>query len=269
MRQRSNSKTLNVSCQHEYLELREAEACCFEAAPPNWFSDEAENLSSTQILKWFATEKDSSIPPCFLLDVVTAIASGQFLSTARLGAKLIAEFGSIGNVLSADVGRLSIWLEKEGQNKWFAEQLILRLNATNTLIKRALSEKISNRPIISSCQLLHDYLKIAIGSESTEQFRLLFLDKKNILIKDEIQQKGTVDHTPLYPREVAKRSLELGASAIIMVHNHPSGDPTPSRADIEMTKQVEAALATIRVCVHDHLIIGANQYVSFKSKGLI
>ena len=109
------------------------------------------------------------------------------------------------------------------------------------LLQRVLKEQIKDRPVIGSWTALIDYLQLAMSHERAEHFRILFLDRKNILIRDEVQSRGTVDHTPLYPREVVKRALELGASAIIMVHNHPSGDPTPSKADIEMTRQVVGA----------------------------
>jgi DNA repair protein RadC len=105
--------------------------------------------------------------------------------------------------------------------------------------------------------------------EKREQFRILFLDRKNTLIADEVQQTGTVDHTPVYPREVAKRALALDATAVILVHNHPSGDPNPSRADIEMTKQVVAAAGALGIVVHDHLVIGRGTHSSFKSLGLL
>jgi DNA repair protein RadC len=108
-----------------------------------------------------------------------------------------------------------------------------------------------------------------MAHDATEQFRILFLDRKNILIRDEAQSRGTVDHTPLYPREVVKRALELGASAIIMVHNHPSGDPTPSKADIEMTRQVIHALQPVDIAVHDHIIVGRNRHLSLRSQNLI
>ena len=108
-----------------------------------------------------------------------------------------------------------------------------------------------------------------MADEKTELFRILFLDKKNILIADEVQQRGTVDHTPVYPREVVKRALELGASAIILVHNHPSGDPTPSQADVDMTNQIVKAAAALNIRVHDHLVIGHDQHASFKSLGLL
>jgi DNA repair protein RadC len=132
-----------------------------------------------------------------------------------------------------------------------------------------LREQIKDRSVIGSWTALLDYLNAALAHEPIEQFRVLFLDRKNILIKDEVQQRGTVDHTPLYPREIAKRALELAASAIIMVHNHPSGDPTPSRADIDMTKQVVTALGAVGVTVHDHIIVGKNQHTSFKSQKLL
>jgi DNA repair protein RadC len=130
-------------------------------------------------------------------------------------------------------------------------------------------EELKDRPVIGSWTSLLDYLQVALAHEPIEQFRVLFLDRKNILIKDEVQQRGTVDHTPLYPREIVKRALELQASAIIMVHNHPSGDPTPSRADIDMTKQVTQALAAVGITIHDHVIIGKNRHTSFKSQRLI
>jgi DNA repair protein RadC len=108
-----------------------------------------------------------------------------------------------------------------------------------------------------------------MAHDSNEQFRILFLDKKNVLIADELQQRGTVDHTPVYPREVVKRALDLGASAIILVHNHPSGDPTPSRGDIEMTKLIAKAGDGVGIRIHDHLVIGRSGHVSFKSLGLL
>ena len=129
--------------------------------------------------------------------------------------------------------------------------------------------RIHERPVIGSWTALLDYLQVALAHEPIEQFRVLFLDRKNILIRDEVQQRGTVDHTPLYPREITRRALELQASAIIMVHNHPSADPTPSRADIDMTKQVVQALAAVGITVHDHVIVGKNRHTSLKSQRLI
>jgi DNA repair protein RadC len=152
---------------------------------------------------------------------------------------------------------------------WRRRETGILLKVIGELLKRVLREEIRERPVIGSWTALLDYLQVALAHEPIEQFRVLFLDRKNILIRDELQQRGTVDHTPLYPREIVKRALELGASSIIMVHNHPSGDPTPSRADIEMTKQVVQALAPVGITVHDHVIVGKNRHTSFKSQRLI
>ena len=126
-----------------------------------------------------------------------------------------------------------------------------------------------DRPVLSSWKQVVDYCRVTMGHAKTEAFRLLFLDRKNALIADEVQQSGTVDQAPVYPREVVKRALELGASAIIMVHNHPSGDPTPSKADIAMTRAVAAAAAPLGVELHDHLVIGRVRHTSFKGSGLL
>jgi DNA repair protein RadC len=152
---------------------------------------------------------------------------------------------------------------------WRRRETLILLRAIGELLQRVLREQIRERPVIGSWTALLDYLQVALTHEPIEQFRVLFLDRKNILIRDEVQQRGTVDHTPLYPREITRRALELQASAVIMVHNHPSGDPTPSRADIEMTKQVVQALAAVGISVHDHVIVGKNRHTSFKSQRLI
>jgi DNA repair protein RadC len=152
---------------------------------------------------------------------------------------------------------------------WRRRETLVLLKVVTELLQRVLREQIRDRPVIGSWSALLDYLQVALSHEPIEQFRVMFLDRKNVLIKDEVQQRGTVDHTPLYPREIVKRALELAASAIIMVHNHPSGDPTPSRADLEMTQQVVAALGAVGIQVHDHVIVGKNKHTSFKSQRLI
>ena len=129
--------------------------------------------------------------------------------------------------------------------------------------------KVMQRQVIASWDALLDYCHTAMAHRETEQFRVLYLDRKNVLIADEEQGRGTVDHVPVYPREVAKRALELNSSALILVHNHPSGDPTPSQADIAMTRKVEAALDALGITLHDHLIIGASDELSFRSEGLL
>jgi DNA repair protein RadC len=175
----------------------------------------------------------------------------------------------------SEAGRQWRAFEQEADGKWEIVRLFRRretqilFGAIQELLARVLREQIREREVIGSWSALIDYLQVALAHEPIEQFRVLFLDRKNLLIRDEVQQRGTVDHTPLYPRELARRALELGASAIIMVHNHPSGDPTPSRADIEMTRQVVQALGAVGVSVHDHVIVGKNRHTSFKSQRLI
>ena len=129
--------------------------------------------------------------------------------------------------------------------------------------------RVIQRSVISSWDELMRYCKTVMAYRETEQFRILFLDQKNVLIADEEQARGTVNHVPVYPREVAKRALELNATAIILVHNHPSGDPTPSRADIEMTEQIGLACEAIGVVIHDHVIVGKETDASFRSLGLL
>ena len=152
---------------------------------------------------------------------------------------------------------------------WRRRETEILIKAIGELLQRVLREQIRDRPVIGSWTALLDYLQVALAHEPIEQFRVLFLDRKNILIRDEVQQRGTVDHTPLYPREITRRALELQASALIMVHNHPSGDPTPSEQDLKMTKQVVQALNAVGITVHDHVIIGKNRHTSFKSQRFI
>jgi len=123
--------------------------------------------------------------------------------------------------------------------------------------------------VLSSFEAVIDYCRLSMGFEEREQFRVLFLDRKNNLLTDEVQQKGTVDHAPVYPREVARRSIELNATAVILVHNHPSGDPTPSRADIAMTKEIVAAAKAVGVTVHDHIVIARDSHASLRALGLM
>lgn len=179
-----------------------------------------------------------------------------------LAKELISTFGGFAEVIGAPVERLT---EIKGVSDGVATDIKIFQAAS---IKMG-QERIMNRPIISSWGDLLAYCRASMADETIELFRILFLDRKNILIADEVQQRGTVDHTPVYPREVVKRALELGASAIILVHNHPSGDPTPSRADIEMTKQIQEAGRALNIRIHDHLIIGKDREASFKSLGLL
>ncbi|HXI88065.1 MAG TPA: DNA repair protein RadC [Parvularculaceae bacterium] len=179
-----------------------------------------------------------------------------------LAKTLLKTFGGFGETIAAPVERL---MEVEGVSEGVARELKIVHAASIKLAQ----QRVLKRPVIASWNDLLAYCRAAMADHPTEMFRILFLDRKNILIADEIQQKGTVDHTPVYPREVVKRALELGASALILVHNHPSGDPTPSRADIDMTKQVAEAASALGIRVHDHLVIGKSREASFKSLGLL
>jgi DNA repair protein RadC len=138
-----------------------------------------------------------------------------------------------------------------------------------SFLARAAKQPVREREVLSSWNALIAYCMRAMAGQTTEQFRILFLDRKNKLLKDEVQGRGTVDHTPVYPREVVKRALELGASSVILVHNHPSGDPAPSASDVEMTKQIVDAARTLEITVHDHVIIGRSGHASLKQLGLM
>ncbi len=175
---------------------------------------------------------------------------------------LLTKFGTFGDVLSAPIERLA---EVSG----VSEKVALELKIVQAASLQLAQGKVINRPAVSSWSSLLDYCQASMAHNKNEQFRILFLDRKNILIADEVQQQGTVDHTPVYPREVVKRALELGASALILVHNHPSGDPTPSRADITMTQQIAEAAKPLGILLHDHLVIGKGEHASFKSLGLL
>ena len=179
-----------------------------------------------------------------------------------LAKELIAAFGGFAEALAAPIARLT-------EIKGVSDAVATELKIVQAAAVKMSQQRILNRPVISSWKDLLSYCRAAQADEKIELFRILFLDKKNILIADEVQQRGTVDHTPVYPREVVKRALELGASALILVHNHPSGDPTPSRADIEMTNQIVAAAKPLGIRIHDHLVIGHKTEASFKSLGLL
>jgi len=192
-----------------------------------------------------------------------------------LAKELLAVCGTLWEVVSAPPAKLrkvSVCVTKPdgGQRRLtMTDTAIAAVTIVGAAALRMTRQQVLNRPVLSSWKTLLEYCEGSMAHEATEQFRLLFLDRKNVLIADEVQQRGTVDHTPVYPREVVKRALELGASALILVHNHPSGDPTPSRADIEMTKQIAAAAQALGLTVHDHLIIGRGKHASFRSMGLL
>jgi DNA repair protein RadC len=182
--------------------------------------------------------------------------------TKKKAKALLARFGSLGGVLSASLPEL---LSVPG----VGEVAALDLKLVHELAQRMGREPTQRRTVISSWSALLSYVRVAIQHEAREQVRVLYLDRKNQLILDEVTNHGTVDHAPVYPREIMRRALELSASAVILVHNHPSGDPTPSRADVEITQAVVAAGKPLGVAVHDHLVVGRDGVVSFKAKGLL
>src|SRR5579859_7690330 len=179
-----------------------------------------------------------------------------------LAKQLLARFGSLGAVLGATGEELRTV-------KGVGEALALDLKLLHEAALRAAREQVARRPVISSWSALLAYVKAAQAHEAREQLRVFFLDKKDQLVADEVMKRGTVDHAPDYPREVMRRGVELSASAVILVHNHPGGDPTPSVADVEMTKQVVEAARALRIAVHDHLVVGRHGTASFKALGLI
>ena len=182
--------------------------------------------------------------------------------TKPIAKDLIKKFGSLAEVFSSDAEKMA------GEGK-LSESVIFALKIIDEAALRLLKRRFVEKTVIQSWKALLDYCHAAMGSLSHEQFRIMFLDKKNNLMADEIQQRGTVDQTPVYPREVVKRALELGASAVILVHNHPSGDCTPSKSDIEMTEHIEAGLKSVDIKLHDHLIIANDKHFSFAGNGLI
>ena len=182
--------------------------------------------------------------------------------TKPLAKELIRHFGSYAEVLSADGDALR---EVDG----VGDAVVAALKTVRAAALRLMSDELMDKPVLGSWQALLDYCRAAMAREKTEQFRLLYLNRKNALIADEVQQRGTVDQTAVYPREVVKRALELGATAIIMVHNHPSGDPTPSRGDIDMTNEVKEAGEKLGIVLHDHIVIARGGASSFKSMGLL
>lgn len=202
-----------------------------------------------------------AVPDYELLEMILFRAFPR-IDTKPIAKRLIAKFGSFAEVVSAPAERLK---EIEG----IGDRAVAELKLIKAAAERLTKGEIRARPALSSWAGVLDYLRLAQGFEAREQFRILFLDKRNNLIADEVQGRGTVDHTPVYVREVVKRALELSATAIILVHNHPSGDPTPSRADVDMTKQIIDAARPLGVEVHDHIIVGRDGHASFKAMRLI
>jgi DNA repair protein RadC len=209
----------------------------------------------------FLQHGPDALPDYELLELVLTFAIPRS-DVKPLAKELIARFGSFAEVIAAEPERL---MEVKGVKRNTAVALVTVRAAAARMLKGNLAE----RPLLSSFDAVVDYCRAAMAFDATERFRVLFLDKKNRLLADEVQQRGTVDHTPVYPREVVKRAIELGATALILVHNHPSGDPSPSRADIAMTKEVVAAAKTVDVVVHDHIVVAKTGHASLRNLNLI
>ena len=234
----------------------EAAGAALAGKLPSYIGDHRKRLRAR-----FMEGGAGAMPDYELLELVLfrAIPRQDVKPLARL---LLDTFGDFNRVVSASPARLLMV-------KGVGDAVVLELKIVEASAQRLMRAKVMNRPLLSSWDALLDYCHTAMSHRETEQFRILFLDRKNVLIADEEQAKGTVDHVPVYPREVVKRALELNASAIILVHNHPSGDPTPSDADISMTHQVRDAAQLLGITLHDHLIIGKSRELSFRSKGYL
>jgi len=238
----------------------------FEAGPdvvgapvgklPSYIRDHRQRLRNR-----FMEGGAQALPDYELLELVLfrAIPRQDVKPLARL---LMDTFGDFNRVISAPAERLTVI-------KGVGESVIQELKIIEAAAHRMARSKVMHRPVISGWNAVLDYCHTTMAHRETEQFRILFLDRKNVLIADEEQARGTVDHVPVYPREVVKRALELNASALILVHNHPSGDPTPSESDIAMTDQINRAAEALGLTLHDHLIIGKSTELSFRSSGYL
>lgn len=209
----------------------------------------------------FTSGGSEALPDYELLEMVLFGAIPR-RDTKDLAKRLLERFGSFAEVINAPPDRLK-------EIKGVGDTVVTHLKLVRAAALRLMRDSIMQRPVLASWASVLEYCRAAMGFEAREQFRILFLDKKNRLIADEVQQQGTVDHTPVYIREVVKRALELSASAIILVHNHPSGDPTPSRADIDMTRQIVDAAKPLGIGVHDHIIVGRQGHASLKALRLM
>jgi DNA repair protein RadC len=225
------------------------------APPPHW-QGHRERLRCKLLARGPAALDDYEIIEVLLMAFIPR------RDVKPLAKTLLQKFGSLSGMLAAPAADL---MKVDG----IGETVAAYIKAMAELQSRTGLEQISQRSVISSWSALITYVRQELQHEKREQFRVLFLDRKNQLIADEIMNHGTVDHAPVYPREIARRALELSASSLILVHNHPSGDPKPSRADIDMTREIIDALTPLQITVHDHLIAGSGGVTSFKSSGLI
>lgn len=204
------------------------------------------------------TEGGAAAMPDYELLEMLLFAAIPRQDVKPLARRLLDTFGDLARVVSAPAPRL---LAVQG----VGDAVVLHLKLAEAVSQRMARSRVMQRPVLTSWAALLDYCHTAMAHRDTEQFRVLYLDRKNVLIADEEQARGTVDHVPVYPREVVKRALELNASALILVHNHPSGDPTPSDADVAMTMQIRDAAEALGITLHDHLVIGKEREVSFRA----
>jgi DNA repair protein RadC len=223
---------------------------------PSYIADHRKRLRSR-----FMQGGAAAMPDYELLELVLFRAIPR-QDVKPLARRLLDTFGDFNRVLSAPTHRLA---DVQG----VGDAVVQELKIVEAAAHRMARARVMHRPILTGWTALLDYCHTSMAHRETEQFRVLYLDRKNVLIADEEQARGTVDHVPVYPREVVKRALELNASALILVHNHPSGDPTPSDADISMTAQIHAAAEALSIVLHDHLIIGKERELSFRSAGYL
>lgn len=223
---------------------------------PSYIADHRKRLRSR-----FMEGGAAAMPDYELLELVLFRAIPR-QDVKPLARRLLECFGDFNRVVTAQPARLAA-IQGVG------DAVIQELKIVEAAAQRMMRARVMHRPVLSSWDALLDYCHTTMAHRETEQFRILFLDRKNVLIADEEQARGTVDHVPVYPREVVKRALEVNASALILVHNHPSGDPTPSAADIDMTAQIKAAAEALGLVLHDHLIIGKERELSFRGSGYL
>lgn len=223
---------------------------------PSYIADHRKRLRSR-----FMEGGAAAMPDYELLELVLFRAIPR-QDVKPLARRLLDTFGDFNRVVTASPARL---VSVQG----VGDAVVQELKIVEASAQRMMRARVMHRAVLSSWDALLDYCHTAMAHGEIEQFRILFLDRKNVLIADEQQARGTVDHVPVYPREVVKRALELNASALILVHNHPSGDPTPSEADITMTAQVQDAAQVFGITLHDHLIIGKERELSFRAAGYL
>jgi DNA repair protein RadC len=230
-------------------------------------------LENTKVLPSYIKDHRARLRERFLIGGAEALPDYEMLELVLfraiprrdvkpLARQLLEMFGDFNGVLSAPTPRLR-------EVKGVGDAVITELKIVEAAAHRLARSKVLRKQVVSSWDALLDYCQTAMAHNDIEQFRVLFLDRKNVLIADEAQARGTVDHVPVYPREVVKRALELNATAMILVHNHPSGDPTPSHEDIEMTAEIQRAADALGITLHDHLVIGKSRELSFRAEGLL